>query len=208
MMLAVSLFAALVSGDIKTDITHDASLAGVRAEQASDPFAECFEPKLANDPAIRTPFDKVLPFEAMENDVSNEAFRTCVSLLPTPEKSAPAGTDYQRRLNGMRLMQSHNAFYASRGTINLEVRRRIRPYLACIDTAAVSDKTLDANTSSSIGDLAATITDSCQSLKPDFQFEGSEAHRQLSERVLAVYVKTFTEDLLAFHFKLQFGKAN
>lgn len=176
------------------------SLPGVQAEAASDKFTACFEPLLVDDPVINAPLTEKIPFEALDNAVSNAAFQACANNLVNG-KAYQGGDNARKQLDGMRLMAARMSFYSTRGQINLDVRRKIRPYLGCIEKELTSAEPTKANLQEAVPLMIESARDTCSSQKPDVQFSGSEEERAIRDRLLAKYFDGFASDVLTFRFK-------
>lgn len=201
MKFTATLLAAVAPPIGVPSAVTDMALPGIEAEAANDVFAACYEPKLANDPVIKSPIEVRAPFEALDNPVSNEAMAACQSLLKlVPLRDEKNPEYYKNRLIGLRFLAMRNTFYVSRGAINLETRRRIRPYLACIETN-LSFADLQV---SKVSEIVSEARETCQSAMPQIEFSGSETERQMREQALSRYANSYALDILAFKLKTPF----
>lgn len=196
------IMAILLIGDPSTDT----ALPGIQAEAASDSFAACFEPKLADDPVIKTPLATKVPFESLDNDISNAAFRACVNFLSDATGPRRIEGSDQKQLDGMRLIAARSSFYSTRGQLNLNVRRQIRPYLACIEKSLASAERPKSRLDEAVPVIVTRAKDDCHLQKPEVEFTGSEDERAIQGRLLARYFDGFAQDILAFRFKVPLKK--
>ncbi len=181
------------------------SLPGIQAEAASDKFTSCFEPLLADDPVINAPLTEKIPFEALDNDVSNAAFQACVSYLAN-SNSDQRDDSSRNQLDGMRLVAARMSFYSTRGQLNLSVRQQIRPYLACVEKELTSSEPTKANLREAAPLMIESARNACALQKPDVEFSGSEEERTIRQRLLTRYFDGFAGDVLAFRFKAPLKK--
>lgn len=187
------------------DPVVQSSLPGVQAEAKSDKFAACFEPRLADDPAINTPLTEKLPFEALDNAVSNEAFQVCTSFLVDSDANQ-VSDDAKKQLDATRLMAARMSFYLTRGQLNLDVRKKVRPYLSCIEKELTSSEPSKPNLREAVPLMIESARDACALQKPDVQFSGSEEEKAIRGQLLTRYLDGFAGDVLAFRFKVPLKK--
>lgn len=203
-LLGALLIAALSSDGASLAASTEAALPGVQVEEDLDSFADCFEPRLADDPVIKSPIEKTFPIEALDNRVSNEAFKACQALLPAKQVN---WNEYRLRLGGARLMGLRNSFYASRGEIDLKVRRKIRPHLGCIEDQ-LNRLSSDLKSTDEASKSIADAQKACEPSLSVISFSGSETDQKIRSQVLARYVNNFAHDILAFKMKAPFREIN
>ena len=162
----------------------------VDVEAAGDAFFACYEPRLAEDPVIKAPVGERVPFERLDNPVSNAALAACEAELQRAGRAVRDFTFGPKGLRpdwnkwfGVRLMSQRYAFYLSRGAIGLAQRRQMRPYLRCIVDRLAS------------ADSGADPAQACSALRFHFPPDGPGT---ATERLAASYQDRFAREAAAF----------
>lgn len=162
----------------------------VDVEAATDAFFACYEPRLADDPVIRTPIGERVPFERLDNDVSNAAFEACIDEMNRAGKAVRAFASGRKGLRpdwnrwfGVSVIRQRYLFYQSRGAIGLAQRRQMRPFMRC-----VADKLAGA-------EPGADPAQACAALRFHFPPDGPGAG---IERLASSYQDRFAREAAAF----------
>jgi hypothetical protein len=173
-------------------------------EIATDDFQQCYEPKLARDPLIVSPITERAPFEGMDNSVSNAAFARCKKhlekrndwLLRTIPVDPRASQVDWLRTSGLRIVHQRNAFYHSRGAIDLSARRQMRPYLKCVSDHSLRNQANPEFARSEPAEKTRFVHTACSALRYSFEGAGSRVERVnwLAQR----YQDIFLEEAIAF----------
>lgn len=154
---AILLIAGLLCSGAFAKAKRDQSFNMVEAELAFDSFATCFEPELKDDPVIAAPIDVWVGYREFDNSVSNAAFAKCESRLSFDSNGPKSKWN---RYSGARLFNQRSVFYASRGFLDLNERKRMLPFFICADQVIKKSKKI--KTLAERKALQANVLDSCK----------------------------------------------